>query len=56
MNRIPKMRAFLETRVSELLNERLRVIEEALLKNRRYIWDRIEEVLSAQFNFIHSHQ
>ncbi len=56
MERIPQMKTCLGLRVSEILAERLSVIEEALLKNRMYIWDRIEEVLSAQSNFIHSHQ
>lgn len=56
MKRIPEMRAFLETGVNELLNERLRAVEEALLKNRMDIWDRIEKVLSRQSIFVHCHQ
>lgn len=56
MERIPKMKAFLEIRMKELLDKRLDAIEKALLKNQMNIWDKIEEVISVQSNFVHSHQ
>lgn len=56
MERIPKMKAFLEIRMKELLEKRLGAIERALLKNQMNIWDKIEEVISVQSNFVHSHQ
>ena len=50
------MKNFLKIRVNELLDKRLSVIKEALLKNHMHIWDKIEEVLTLQSYLIHSHQ